>query len=223
MSRVLGWQGALNVRDLGGLPLADGRETRRGAVVRSAALGRLTDSGWRALEEHGVRTIVDLRCPSELDTTAPDSIVLVHATLWETHDVRFAMAMAACDTWEAFYRLVVDDRAAQIARAVGSVADARAGGVLVHCHAGKDRTGIVCALMLSLAGVPDGAIADDFAASGEALRPVLADADDADVPPELILRVLGRVRGRHGTVRGYLLDTGATVSQLDRLVARLRP
>ncbi len=223
MSRVLGWEGALNIRDLGGLPLADGGETRRRAVVRSAALGRLTESGWRAVEEYGVRTIVDLRCPSELDTTAPDSIELVHATVWEAYDVRFAMAMAACDTWEAVYRLVVDDRAEQIACAVSRIADARAGCVLVHCHAGKDRTGIVCALMLSLAGVPDGAIADDFAASGEALRPVFADPDDADVPPELILRVLERVRGRHGSVRSYLLDAGATVSQLDRLVVRLRP
>ena len=64
---TLVWEGCVNVRDLGGLPTEDGRRIREGVVVRSDNIRRLTDEGWRALEDHGIVRIIDLRWPEELD------------------------------------------------------------------------------------------------------------------------------------------------------------
>ena len=63
--RHLDWDGCRNARDLGGLPTRDGRVTRRGAVVRADAVDRLSAAGWASLEEHGVRTVIDLRNEDE--------------------------------------------------------------------------------------------------------------------------------------------------------------
>jgi len=68
------WEGCVNVRDLGGLPTEDGRRTRLGVVVRSDNVRRLTDDGWRALADHGVQRIVDLRFPEELADDHPRDV-----------------------------------------------------------------------------------------------------------------------------------------------------
>jgi protein-tyrosine phosphatase len=83
-SRHLDWDGCFNVRDLGGLPTTDGRMTRWGAMVRADALDGLSDAGWRALTEHGVRTVIDLRNDDELGEDAaqrPASLTTVHIPL----------------------------------------------------------------------------------------------------------------------------------------------
>src|SRR5919199_5798139 len=95
--RHLDWEGCFNVRDLGGLRTADGRETRRGAVIRADAVDRLTAAGWRALDEHGVRTIIDLRNDDELgrDTAPrPPGVATLHLPLDGVHDRQF------WDHWE---------------------------------------------------------------------------------------------------------------------------
>jgi protein tyrosine/serine phosphatase len=116
MTRDLDWEGCFNVRDLGGLPAADGRHTRWGALVRADAVDRLTAAGWAALHDHGVRTI----------------------------------------------------------------APAGPGGVLIHCVGGRDRTGLIAMLLLALAGVAPGDIADDHALSAERLVELYARAGEAD-------------------------------------------
>ena len=82
--RHLDWEGCFNVRDLGGLRTADGRETRWGSVVRADNLGGLTAGGWAALTEHGVRTVIDLRNDDELGPDVaprPESVTTVHLPL----------------------------------------------------------------------------------------------------------------------------------------------
>ncbi|HEY6032238.1 MAG TPA: tyrosine-protein phosphatase, partial [Gaiellaceae bacterium] len=74
MSRALAWDGCVNVRDLGGLPTEDGGVTLRGAVVRSDNARRLSDAGWQALLDHGVRTVVDLRWADERDEDPPGDV-----------------------------------------------------------------------------------------------------------------------------------------------------
>jgi protein-tyrosine phosphatase len=111
------------------------------------------------------------------------------------------------------------------------------GGVLIHCHAGKDRTGIVVALLLSLVGVPDDAIAADYALSYPNLIPVydaLLDERGVTDPaerarlhasrrsdPETILATLAHVRERHGGPESYLLAAGLTSDDLAALRTRL--
>ncbi|MGZ8476352.1 MAG: tyrosine-protein phosphatase [Candidatus Limnocylindria bacterium] len=81
--RDLHWDGCVNARDLGGLPTADGRVTRRGALVRSEAVDRLSPAGWEALRAHGVRTIIDLRNDDERvgPIAVPADVRVIHISL----------------------------------------------------------------------------------------------------------------------------------------------
>jgi protein tyrosine/serine phosphatase len=124
-----------------------------------------------------------------------------------------------------------------IAKVVAVLSDARPGGVVVHCHAGKERTGVVAALLLSLAGVPDETVAEDWTVTDEYLQPLyqewLANETDPAVRAkrsegfvtraEHIVDVLTYIRTTHGGVEEYLLAGGLSADQLDRARRRLRP
>jgi len=225
----------LNVRDLGGLPLVSGGRTRFGEIARSEAPVFLTDRGWDELRRHGVRTLVDLRCPTECDYEARDGVRRVAVPIFRADDSEFNDRVAGVPDTGAFYRVLVAYCHRTIAAAVGAVADAPAGGVVIHCHSGRDRTGIVAALLLELAGVGDETIADDYVATRSALQPrhedelaAAASPDERewlqrihDVRPEFVLSALELVRTSHGSVREYLLRGGLTTAQLERVRARL--
>jgi protein-tyrosine phosphatase len=240
-ARELRWDDCLNVRDLGGLPLVDGGETRATALVRSDRAELLSGSGLQALRDHGVTTIVDLRGASERDGARVfDGVHTVRVPLFGEDDDAFLEAAAkACASTEEFYLYSLESCAPQFAAAVAAVGDAAGGGVLIHCQGGRDRTGIVVALLLSLVGVPDDLIAEDYAASEAALQPMYRrwideahdDAERAErerlveeraCRPERMLHVLAWLRKRHGGVEGYLLAGGATEGQLARVRERLR-
>ena len=107
---------------------------------------------------------------------------------------------------------------------------------MLHCAVGKDRTGLVAAMLLRLAGVPEDVVAEDYAASEENLRSLhetwidaAPDDDERErrrrltpTPRDAMLAVLAELDRRHGGVRGYLLDAGAAEADLDRIRARLR-
>ena len=213
MDRHLVWPDLLNARDLGGLVLPSGRETAWHRVVRADNLNKLAPAGVAALVAYGVRTVIDLRDPFELEkfpnplAAAPPpgvvfvSVPLISAAEWE----------AIKDPARATERYVLTARLshANIAKAVAAVSDASPGGVVIHCHAGKERTGIVAALLLSLAGVDDSLVAEDWTAS------------DAFLHGEHILDVLAHVRRNHGGVAEYLLAGGLGPDQVDRARRRL--
>jgi protein tyrosine/serine phosphatase len=243
--RVLAWEGCLNVRDLGGLPTEDGGETRFGRVVRSDSPGLLTDAGWAALVGYGVSTIVDLRRPVERETDPPrdPAVDVVHVSLMGDDDeARWtrleALAAAAPDpaaSTAIVYRDVLAVNGLQLAAAVDAVAGAPAGAVLVHCVGGKDRTALVAALLLRLAGVPTGAIAEDYAQSEIHLAPRhaewIASAKDeterrrferiSATPAGAMRAVLEEVDGQHGGADGYLRAHGLGDGALERARARL--
>jgi protein-tyrosine phosphatase len=242
--RTLRWDGCVNVRDLGGLPLPGGT-TRRGAVVRSDNARRLTDAGWQALADHGVRTVVDLRWPEEIADDPPAALPIeaVNVSLFgnldqdyfKELDARVAPLETAERVRETYLEFLELCRA-NFAAAIAAVADAPEGGVLIHCAAGKDRTGLISALLLALAGVPEETIAEDYAESEANLAELtakwIAEApDDAErqhrrhlavTPREAMLGVLAALDERYGGVRGYLLAAGASAGTLDRAAARLR-
>ena len=172
-TRRLAWEGCVNARDLGGYPTADGRETRWGAVVRSDSPAALTEAGRAALADYGVRAIVDLRLPTELaDAPNPFAEPGDHGIAYT--NVSFidpAFAPDAVTTLADDYLQMLDRYRRPVAEAITAVAQASPGAVLVHCAAGKDRTGLVAALLLGLVGVPAETIAADYAMTGEALRP----------------------------------------------------
>jgi hypothetical protein len=174
-SDALTIEGLVNLRDLGGLPTESGALTRHGRLLRSDSPHDLTESGVRALLDIGMRTVVDLRTVSERENR-PSPLVGVgdvrdhHAPIFNDGD-DFPQHLA---TAAEVYCWWLRERGTGVAAALAAIADAGSAPVLVHCHAGKDRTGVIIALVLRLAGVTADAIADDYARSGVQLADMLA-------------------------------------------------
>jgi protein-tyrosine phosphatase len=172
-ARHLDWDGCFNARDLGGLPAAGGMVTRRGALVRADALDRLSDDGWRALVEHGVRTVVDLRGEEEPGAVAaaarPAGVATIRLPLGRLGDpeVRERWGDRPVFATPLYYRSFLDRFATNTAAAISAVARARPGGVAFHCTGGRDRTGLIALVLLTLVGVAPEDIVADYALSAE--------------------------------------------------------
>ena len=171
-NRHLDWDGARNVRDLGGLPTADGGRIRPGALVRADSLQRLTARGWAALEAHGVRTVIDLRNDDEVgedDAPRPPGITTVRFPLDGQEDTEFWADWVHRPEFGTphYYGPWLERFPARATHVLTAIARAEPGGVVVHCVGGKDRTGLVTMLVLALAGVPAELAAEDYALSGE--------------------------------------------------------
>ncbi|MCB0063775.1 MAG: tyrosine-protein phosphatase, partial [Caldilineaceae bacterium] len=132
--------------------------------------------------------------------------------------------------------LMLDHNRPQVAQILRAVADAQPGGILIHCSAGKDRTGLICALLLALVGVPDAIIAEDYALSQAQLWPLyeklVADAGGEEqvgwwlkpiAPPATMLSLLTHLRDRYGGAVDYLRRAGLSELALSRLHERLFP
>jgi protein-tyrosine phosphatase len=237
-SRALEWDACLNVRDLGGLTTGDGRRVRRGALVRSDQLCRLSDGGRAALLAHGVRTVIDLRNAAEAqhdpDPTFHEQGV-DYRLIPQQDDQLWRQPEWVARTRAERDALVLDQRAEHIAAMARAVANAVPGGVLIHCLAGKDRTGIAIALLLGLVGVSDADIATDYALSEMSLAAELEAAlaaapdDEArarivrsyDARPETMLATLAHLQTRHGGAKAYLTRAGLSDADIDRIRARL--
>jgi protein-tyrosine phosphatase len=238
--RDLEWDGCLNVRDLGGHRTRHGRETRFGAIVRADSVRQLSPAGWRAAVEYGVRTIIDLRGEHEQQDDPPGStpIDVVHAPFTANYASEWARLHPAFDQEtdrRTVYLVVLEQFSRSVAGCVRAVAGAAEGGVVIHCVGGKDRTGLLAALLLDLAGVDLKAIATDYAISEARLRPReelwLAEAETeaerqvirlrSRTPAEAMVGVLEELQRRYGSVEGYLREAGATESDFERVRARL--
>lgn len=167
MTRDIRWGGLHNTRDLGGLPLRAGREqllTRYGRIYRSGRLDSLDAEGWEQLVAHGVATLVDLRNGSEIRELPqrPATLAVSHRPVEDEHDTEF-MAEWHGRLGNPGYYLVALDRWPELFRSTfKAVAEAPDGGVLIHCSAGRDRTGLIVSLLLDAAGVERDAILDDY-------------------------------------------------------------
>lgn len=248
-SRDLIWDGLLNVRDLGGHPTEDGDETRFGSIVRADSVRQLSDEGWEALVDYGVKTVVDLRANEELEADPPAELPVEvrHVPFMETDRSDWqkvegeldAAVKAAPDVASAtrdVYLIFLEHFASNVAAAVRAVADAPEGGVVVHCAGGKDRTGLVTAFLLHIAGVGTDEIARDYALSEERLRTRheewLANAQSEEerervrrmsqTPADSMKGVFGELERRYGSVEGFLRHAGLTDDELARARSRLR-
>ena len=244
--QTLSWDGCVNVRDLGGHPTQDGRTTRFGAVVRADSIRQLTDAGWEALLDYGVSRIVDLRFHSELALDEPRDVdvEVVHVPLlpeqddpeWGEIDAVGDAQPDALSATRAVYLEFLERRRPLFGEAITAVADAlEDGAVVVHCFYGKDRTGLVVALLLRLVGVDLETIGADYALSGHNLRAMtkawVAKAEDevererrirfGKAPAEAMVGVLEELERRYGSVRGYMGAAGLSVETIDAAAARL--
>jgi protein-tyrosine phosphatase len=216
----------------GALKSAAHKTVRRGVFYRSAALDKLTDHGAAELERLGVRTVLDLRDDVEAEM-APD--LLAGAAVRYERIPIFGSSSGL--RWragvEGLYEDFVDLCGAAFASCLRLLASDGVAPTLVHCAAGKDRTGFLSALLQTIAGADDAAIVADFAASnthlglvdprssrsgdGCAEQLVVDGGVHHYVEPSLITCALDRINAGHGSVDAYLLRHGLTRSELDRL------
>lgn len=169
--RALPWDGSVNARDLGGLRGPTGVTVRPGRLIRSGSLHQLTAMGWAQLIEHGVRTVIDLRHSWEIEEASvpldlrPPEVTFVEQPLepagyieeWSGREDRWKLGTPF------YYGEFMTDHAGRVAAAMMAIDEAQPGGVLVHCGAGRDRAGLLIALVLDLIGIDrDQIIADHW-------------------------------------------------------------
>ncbi len=248
-------EGAANVRDVGGLPTVDGRRTRPGVLLRADNLQTLTPSDVVELvERRGLRTVLDLRTDAEREIEGPGPLAataVVHRAESLIPEVSGESTQDEVDRavphrpdragqsptdMEGYYLGYLQDAPASMGRALRLLADADAGPTLVHCAAGKDRTGVVVALALSLAGVSRAEVVADYVRSAERVAAVLdrLKASDlygptmAEVTVEMVTpqagsmeKFLDAVDARYGGVHGLALSLGVDEETIARLAVRL--
>ncbi len=246
--RDLVWDGCLNVRDLGGLETSGGGRTRYGAVVRADDVHQLSDEGWRALVHHGIRTVLDLRGDHEREDDPPAElpVEVVHVPFMEASEAEWeeiaeeieAAAVAAPDVASStrdVYLIFLERFKANVAASVRALAYAPEGGIVIHCVGGKDRTGLLVAFLLHLAGVDDREVAADYALSEERLLSrhqawfEAAESDEelarlqriAQTPAASMEGVFAELKRRYGGVEGYLRAAGVSDEELALVRARL--
>ncbi|KRA25784.1 protein tyrosine phosphatase [Microbacterium sp. Root61] len=233
--------GLYNLRDTGGYAAADGA-SRWGRLFRSDALHKIDEAGQARLVELGIAHVVDLRGTDER-RGAPSRLDNVGATVHHlpVFDDAAPVTQAGGNIGLVpVYDHIVDERGAHLAAAIRVIATAADDeAVLVHCTAGKDRTGLVVAFALRAAGVDRDEIVADYAATEENLRGEWADgmlrgfeASGHELSPEIVELVtaspaavmddlLQRIDLEYGSMRAYLLAQGLTPAELDLLTAAL--
>jgi protein-tyrosine phosphatase len=235
-----------NVRDLGGYEAADGASIRAGQLYRADGVHRASAADLERLLSLGLRTVIDLRTPAELEVArfAVDGTDVawhhlpVIAEIWESERVS-----AIADDDEAV-RFLVDryvDMTAEggraLAAALSIISDAEGHPALFHCAAGKDRTGVLAAIVLALLGVDDEVIADDYSRSAVAMERlrewfIANDERVASIrskqppvfraaPRDAMLGFLREIEVRYGSVADYVRSIGVDDQTLAQLRAAL--
>ncbi len=250
-------EGAVNVRDVGGLPTQDGGQTVYGRLLRSENLQELSDADvGKLVGEIGVTTVVDLRTTGEVELEGPGPLDAVpgvrhacHPVLPELGSRTDAVAEALLlkkrevdlsrfpdDIMCGHYLGYLEERPDEVTGALRSIATAE-GAAIVHCAAGKDRTGVIVALALTVAGVEPEAIVADYTATQERMDAIIERlsrsrtyASDVTSRPvrahlpraETMKSFLEQLHVRYGGLPRWLAGHGFADDELGRLRAKLR-
>jgi protein-tyrosine phosphatase len=231
--------GVYNVRDLGGMVTQDGRMLRKGMLFRASSLHRLTDE--QAWSEFGATTVFDLRYGSELDAFPLPAFIdsPIHAPILPQQWYR-ARGEISADPNEHLadvYNVMLDLGATTMRDIVELLAQGEAFPAVFFCMAGKDRTGFVAAVLLSLLGVSDEDIADDFALSGDEVvalvrwlrtredfenHPMMNQKDDLLRAPRGAMELfLARTYLEHGGLHEWVLTLDVPNESIDSLRSQL--
>lgn len=232
-------EGTFNLREPAGYPAAHGM-TRSGVLYRSDGLKSLTDRGREQLVELGVHTVIDLRddFEREMQPDALDGLEIktVHIPVYEGSA---AANSGPGITLPSMYESIVVEHGEVVVSALRLIASPDAGPVLVHCTAGKDRTGIVIALALRAVGVAADVVIADYARSASNLSGAWLEAMIAltsrygiedtpqlrsimgSTPPEVMAGLLDLIDTKYGSVIDYLRAQGLTGEELQQLDAKL--
>jgi protein-tyrosine phosphatase len=240
--RLVALQAVHNFRDMGGYATDDGQVTRWGMIYRADGLYRLAGDDVEVIRALGLRTVIDLRSQQELDergTFPHDSVAVdfhhlsVMDATWEHEGI--AATMEAAEFLEWAYQDMLAKHADRFVETINKLARPGALPAVFHCAAGKDRTGIVAALLLSALGVPRPVVVHDYALTSEGMERMVrwAEAEDpsmvarlADAPkaftsaaPEAMQRVLDAIDAEHGSIREFLALNGMKDTTLAAIAA----
>ena len=230
--RDLEWSGCYNVRDLGGLPAMPGKRTRRKAFVRSDVLGRLTSEGKRTMIDYGIRTVIDLRFPEEFKRYPAVSFADVserdlpdyYNIPFGKDDPQFWNDIHTLGDPSRYYGLWIERYRNDVATILRTMLESRPGGIVFHCHSGKDRTGMLAALLLCVAGVSRDNVIEDYIRTNERLKPLyeakLMNPSSHRATRDRIASMLEYLDTKLGGIRAYLQDAGIDRRELIELERR---
>ncbi len=237
--RQLSFPLVYNARDLGGLRNTGGDTTRWKAFVRCDSPFRLNDDGLRTVQDYGIRTVLDLRHAEELarepnPLRESEGITYINVPFVDLRNLPVLVNTIETEGMLAWNLTMLDIAQPEIGTAFRAIANAPAGGVLFHCLAGKDRTGLMSMLLLNLAGVPDEDIALDYDESNHHLGP-LNDQVLLRFPEEVrprvlknllsgkdnMLKIAARLRARYTDAASYLHLCGLTDVEIAAIQSRL--
>jgi protein tyrosine/serine phosphatase len=226
VERLIALEGAVNFRDLGGYVTDSGMRTRWRVLFRADGLGELTGTDLEVLRALGIRTVIDLRSGDELERGRFD----VNAHPVAFHHFPFIEQLPDAEEFDrrpgllgAQYQEMLSDAGEQIRAALEVLAAPGALPAVFHCTAGKDRTGVLSAIVLTLLGVDEPTVVADYALSGEAMRRLRAklilkypdsretieNIDEVfSADPAQMEQLLDHVRERYGSVDDYLCGLG---------------
>jgi protein-tyrosine phosphatase len=245
MERLIDLEGCLNFRDLGGYPAADGRRLAWRRIYRSDGLHRLTSGDVARLrDELGLTDLIDLRSSAELklDGRGPlesEPMAFHHIPLFDggrpsTFSLDMQRRMQEMSLADRYLGLA-ETAKEPIARVVAAIAYAE-GGAVYHCAAGKDRTGVISAILLSALGVSDDLIVADYALSQQNLDAIIErlnasegykemfenlPPDTLHAEPETMVSLLAQLAESYGSVTEYLASAGVGDEVLERLRANV--
>ena len=220
--------GTRNLRDVGGYPAVDGRRTRWRTLLRTDALDVLPRRSQAMLLELGLRSVIDLRWPHELDE-APSVFRASRRVAYRSiplleDDPTPTIGLAGT------YRHMLDARAPQLVEVVRALLEPGGLPAVIGCAAGKDRTGVAVALILAVVGVPAETVVADYVLSAAAFAGPVEDRHlvdwrstpvEVEAPPGHMLAALEHLDRRHGGAAALLRRNGLTDAELDALVERL--
>jgi protein-tyrosine phosphatase len=240
--RLIALEGAHNVRDLGGYETGSGALTRWRSILRGDALHRLNPADIEALLSHGLATVIDLRNANEI--AAEPNPFAGHAEIRYHNTPLFsamaplemmAEASAAFDMGDRYCR-AIDECHTAIAEVLTTIAGATDGIVLFHCSAGKDRTGVIAALLLANSGVSETTVIEDYALTATLSGPLIGmlrqraisrgiDPAMADLflssEPRSMRMALNHINVHYGSIQQYLVRIGLNEADLTRLRQKL--
>ena len=242
-ARHLALEGAYNVRELGGYRTADGRTTRWRTFLRADSLHRLSPGSQVALLDYGLRVVIDLRGNGELEErpnvfAGSSDVAYCQQDIDGTASKAEMVGSSPPDdrtkrrAWG--YTVILDHRRTLIRETLAILSEPGAWPALFHCAGGTDRTGLIAALVLGIAGVPPETIVEDYALSARYLTDMyFADEESPEegftweiyqaryCPPEAMVWTLKHLDEQYGGTEAYAREIGLTNDQIDRLRSAL--
>jgi Tyrosine phosphatase family len=230
--RWIEFEGCANFRDLGGRVTAAGQTVRYGLLYRSDTLESLTDDDHRRFEALGIATVIDLRAPSEIEKRGRLDLVRHRVRYLHLPLVDVVADPARWDPAEVSrpdfpvlgYRQMLAGGADRLAVLLRTLVEPGAMPAVFHCIAGKDRTGLVAAVILRLLGVPQPEVAAEYTLSEGRTRHSSASAELRQryphvfgAPRDTIMALLSGVEESHGSMAGYVASLGVGPNVVEQL------